>query len=50
MKEEREHWSKICNTLMDEKKQAALGFDLAKWKVKVSSLPAYEMDDSNDLP
>jgi hypothetical protein len=36
MKEERERWSKIRTALMEEKKQAALGFDLAKWKVKVS--------------
>lgn len=38
MKEERERWSKIRTALMEEKKQAAAGFDLAKWKVKVCLL------------
>ena len=35
-KVERERWSSLRSSLMDEKKQGGKGFDLAKWKQKAS--------------
>lgn len=34
MKAEKKRWSRIRNTLNEEKKANALGFDLTKWKIK----------------
>lgn len=35
MKEEKERWTKIRTTMLEDKKQPSPDFDLAKWKKKV---------------
>jgi hypothetical protein len=47
MKEERERWTKIRTTMLEEKKQPPPDFDLTKWKRKVRVAWRFEHPEAN---